>query len=144
MSFAGFDDISCQLQDYMRQRENIMPSSEVIISGQGITNIYKFYRDYLKINLDKTLAAIDALADDQKPASIAKNADSHPVCKDIINLFVRAYGSYATDATAAQLPTAGLYLAGGIVTKNEKYFLQDNAFMAEYEKHINANILRVL
>ncbi|MBI9015915.1 MAG: glucokinase [Phycisphaerae bacterium] len=144
MSFSGFDPLSCQLHQYLLAREGVYPSSELVISGPGITNIFKFYRDFLKVKLSDTLKAIDALDDDDKPAAIAKNAAADPVCDDIMRLFVRANGNYATDVVAALMPTAGLYLAGGIVAKNEKYFQRDNDFMTEFEKHVNPNIRRVL
>jgi len=38
----------------------------------------------------------------------------------------------------------GMYLAGGIVTKNEKYFTDDNLFMKYFEMNYNPNIRPLL
>jgi glucokinase len=42
------------------------------------------------------------------------------------------------------LPEAGLYLAGGIVTKNERFFLEDSRFMSAFTLHPNAKMRRLL
>jgi glucokinase len=70
--------------------------------------------------------------EEEKPALIARAAHSDPGCGSVMRLFVKMYGRVAANIAVTFLPTAGLYLAGGIVGKNEDWFLRDNAFMQSY------------
>jgi glucokinase len=60
-----------------------------------------------------------------------------------MKLFVKMYGSFAGSLAVVFLPFGGIYLAGGIATKNEWLFLEDNLFMKYFEQNYNP-ILRPL
>ena len=144
MAFSPFDEESGRLLEYVAGKSSYQPGFELFVSGRGITNIFEFYRDVQGIKLEGVLANIDSADPSDKPEMISKNADSDPLCREIIRLFVKCYARAASNVSACVLPSAGMFLAGGIVTHNEKYFLEENLFMRYFEPSYNANINRVL
>jgi glucokinase len=145
--FADFDEATRELKQYVMTKKNLRRTSvgtEPFVSGMGIANIFNFMKDTKKISIRGVLKDIDATRDEDKPALISKNAKSNNVCKKIMQLFVAMYGRFAGSLAVIFLPTSGVYLAGGIVSKNEKLFLEDNLFMKNFELNYNPNIRPLL
>jgi glucokinase len=142
--FAAFDDETKKLKDYVTKKIGMSPGVELFVSGQGITNIYNYFKDEKNIKLEGILKEIDQTKDEDKPALISKNAKDNKVCKDIMKLFIRMYGSFAGGLAIIFLAFGGVYLAGGIATKNEWLFLEDNLFMKSFETNYNPNIKPLL
>lgn len=132
--FAGFDGQSLKFLAWMRDRIGAIPEAELFVSGQGLVNIFTFYRESDPAAGTSTgvLAEIAAAPDPEKPALISAAADHEPVCAGMMLLFVRMYGRFASNMAVTFLPTAGLFLAGGIAAKNEKWFLADGGFMETF------------
>ncbi len=146
-AFADFDDETYEIKKYVMRKKNIPDGSigtEPFLSGMGIYNIFNFYKDTGRIKIEGVLKEIDAAKDEDKPALISQNARNNQVCKKIMQLFVTIYGRFAGSVACIFLPTGGVYLAGGIVTKNEEYFLEDNLFMKNFEIYYNPNIRPLL
>ena len=57
-----------------------------------------------------------------------------------MRLFVTNYARVASDAALHFLPTGGLFLAGGIVTKNESWFLEENRFIRTFTTNYRPHI----
>lgn len=144
IGFADFDDETRELKEYVTSKINDFLEVELLVSGMGITNIFNYFKDVKKVPIEGVLADIDRADDDLKPAMISDNAESNPVCRDIFRVFVKLYGRFAGDVAAFSIPSMGMYLAGGIVTKNEKYFLEDDMFMKNFEYCYHPNIRRKL
>jgi glucokinase len=142
--FAPFDTETRDLVNYLHRRIGDYLDAELFISGQGITNIYHYFKDVRHVPIEGPLAEIDALPDADKPPVISRHSNSDPVCRDIFRLFVKVYGRFAGDVASFFLSRKGLYLAGGIVTKNEQHFLEDHLFVRNFENCYCANIERVL
>ena len=94
--------------------------------------------------IDGVLKEIDQAKDEDKPALISQNAKDNQVCRDIMKLFVKMYGSFAGSLAVVFMPFGGVYLAGGIATKNEWLFLENNLFMKNFERNYNPNIRPLL
>jgi glucokinase len=141
--FAAFDEETIKLKEYVTKKFGMAPGTEPFVSGQGIANIYNYLKDGKKMAMDGVLKEIDRTTDEDKPALISKNAKDNPVCRDIMKLFVKMYGSFAGSLAVVFMPFGGVYLAGGIATKNEWLFLEDNLFMKYFEQNYNP-ILRLL
>jgi glucokinase len=120
------------------------PGTEPFVSGQGIANIYNYLKDGKKLVIDGVLKEIDQAKDEDKPALISQNAKDNQVCRDIMKLFVKMYGSFAGSLAVIFMPFGGVYLAGGIATKNEWLFLENNLFMKNFERNYNPNIRPLL
>lgn len=144
IAFSSYDDQSRQLHEYVASLEGELTEAELFVSGSGIARIFGFFKDIKKVSIEGVLAEIDALDDSDKPAVISKSADTNDVCGDIMRLFVKMYGRFAGDVASLLIPTKGMYLAGGIVTKNAKYFIEDDLFMKYFENCYHENIQKVL
>ena len=58
--------------------------------------------------------------------------------------FVRMYANFASNAALTLIPGAGLFLAGGIAAKNERFFLEDHLFIRSFLENYNPNIRTVI
>lgn len=142
--FAAFDDQTLKLKEYVTNKIGQTPGVELFVSGQGVCNIYNYMKDKKNIKIEGVLKEIDETKDEDKPALISKNAGDNKICKDIMKLFIKMYGSFAGSLAVIFLPFSGVYLAGGIATKNEWLFLEDNLFMKSFEANYNPNIRPLL
>ena len=142
--FAPFDKETNELTQYLTEKIGTAPGTEPFVSGQGITNIFKFLVEKKNLAMDDLLKQIAAAPDENKPEMISKNAGSHKVCKEIMQLFVKMYGKFAGSLAVIFMSLGGMYLAGGIVTKNEKFFTENNLFMQYFEMNYNPNIRPLL
>lgn len=144
VSFPGFDEETRDFEAYMVGRDGPLLDVELLVSGQGITNIFHYFKDHRKVEMDAVLTEIAKADDSDKPPMISKHAESHEVCADVIRLFVKLYGRFSGDMAIAFMCEQGLYLAGGIASKNERFFLENDLFMKHFEATYNPNINRVL
>jgi glucokinase len=142
--FAAFDEETRALKDFITKKIGMTPGTEPFVSGQGITHIFHYFKEKKELNTDGVFAEIEAAGDIDKPALISKYAPTNNDCKRIMQLFIRMYGRFAGSLAVIFLPTNGMYLAGGIVTKNEALFFEDNLFMNNFEQNYNDNIKPLL
>ncbi len=142
--FAPQDDDMVALQTYLEAKLPTRPGAEQFISGQGIKNIYNCYRETGRIQPDATTLHIDALPDAEKPGAVAQHATTHAGLALVMRLFVRMYARYASNMTLCFLPSGGLYLAGGIAAKNERWILEDHLFMQTFEDNYNERVIPLL
>lgn len=143
-SFANFDAETSELKHYVTRDTNYASEVEMLCSGRGLANIFKFYRDIRKVTLTGILKEIDDAPDADKPAMIGAHAANNPVCRDVLRLFIKVYGRITADFATVLLPSNGIYLAGGIVEKNEQHFIDGKQFMYYFEQNFRPNIQEVL
>ncbi len=153
--FPPFDTETRELKQYILNRRSTgsggsadnpetTPGAELFISGQGISNIYNFYKDTGRLSRDETVDRIDNAEDRDKPAIISEQCSVHSTCRSIMQLFITMYGKFASNIALTFLPTAGLFLAGGIVSKNEALFETDSLFMRFFEMNYKPHIRTIL
>ena len=141
--FAPADDETAELWRFVYPQYGTAPGTEAFVSGRGIVNIFHFYKAKGMV-LHGALAEIDSTPDAEKPALIARHCADTPDCRRIMNLFIRMYGHYAARAALMYIPTRGMYIASGIVEKNEPLFLENHRFMRAFESNYRDNIHAVL
>lgn len=144
VAFAPIDDESYAFCKYMKEKIGCTPGLELFVSGQGIKNIFHFYKDVKKIPTTGLIAEIDATADSDKPGKISKGASENEYCHAMMMLYVRMFASAASNLACTTLPFGGLYLAGGTVSKDLKWLRENNLFMSIFEKNYNKNIVPLL
>ncbi|MDD5134327.1 MAG: glucokinase [Phycisphaerae bacterium] len=144
IAFSCFDEQSRELHEYIAGRFGELMESQLFVSGVGIKNIFYFFKEAKKVAMTGCLKDIDEANDADKPAMIADCANENEVCRDIIRLFVECYGRFAGDVASFIVPTMGLYLAGGIAGKNEKYFIEDDLFMRYFEGCYHPGVKKIL
>lgn len=142
--FAAYDEETKKLKEYVTKKYNAAPGTELFVSGQGIANIFNYFKDEKNMEIKGVLEEIDSTPDDDKPVLISKYSGENSICKEIMQLFISMYGRFAGSLSVIFLPFSGMYLAGGIVTKNEALFTEDNLFMRNFEKNYNPNIRPLL
>jgi len=114
--FAPADDEEIELLRYLRGRFGHV-SSERVLSGPGLKNVYDFLRDTGRYEEPKWLA--DELAAGDPSADISKLAlaGKSPLCEAALRRFVRLYGSEAGNLAIRTLARGGVYVGGGIGPK---------------------------
>lgn len=81
-------------------------TAENVISGSGLAAIYA--------SLVKVSPCGTAFAD---PAAIAATAETEPLARKALDLFISAYGAFAGDLALLFMARGGVYLGGGIAPK---------------------------
>lgn len=144
VAFAPIDEESDAFCKYMSKKIGTIPGVELFVSGQGVKNIFHFYKDVKKVPMEGLLAEIDATPDSEKPEKISRGAYENEHCHSMMKLFVRMFASAASNLACTTLPFGGLYLAGGTVPKNLKCLQENDLFMSVFERNYNRNIVPLL
>ncbi|RNC67944.1 MAG: glucokinase [Desulfuromonadales bacterium] len=114
--FAPRNELEADLLLYLRA-EHGRVSSERVVSGPGLRNIYRFLRDTR--HLPETPAVAEEMRQGDPSAAISKAAldGSCPLCGQVLELFVSLYGAEAGNSALRYLATGGIYVGGGIAPK---------------------------
>lgn len=114
--FAPRNELEAELLLYLRA-EHGRVSTERIVSGPGLRNIYRFLRDAR--HQPETPAVAEAMRREDQSAVIsgAALAGVCPLCVATLDLFVSLYGAEAGNLALRVLATGGVYLGGGIAPK---------------------------
>jgi glucokinase len=157
-SFAPNSDLEIELLKHLRLQLGHV-SAERVVSGQGILAIYKFLRGresfpkssfsgqiVREIERLETWELESGEEPPDPPALIGKAAnvtegDPDPLSVEVMNLFIEAYGAEAGNLALNFLPYGGLYIAGGIVTKNIPLFTNERFLNAFTQKGRMSDLL---
>ena len=139
-----YDEESRTFQRWLEFKYGFVPGAEAGVSGLGISHIFSFLAERESGRLSETATEILAESEDRRPALIATAAEADALCGRTMNMFVKLYARVAADLTAAFIPTGGLYLAGGIASKNEARFTEGSRFMSMFEKSYREHIRAIL
>jgi len=116
--FAPRNDLEMELFRYVLQKHGHV-SSERILSGPGIKNIYDFLRDTKKAEEPSWLKEQIEKAHDA-PALISQIAQENkaPICEQTMSIFVSAYGAKTGDYALNFMSTGGIFVCGIIAARN--------------------------
>jgi glucokinase len=114
--FAPRNRLEGELLEYLRGRHGRV-SYERLLSGPGLVNAYRFFRDRAKGTEPDWLA--EELRVGDPAAVVAHNAlaGKSPLCVQALDLFVSAYGAEAGNLALTLMAVGGVYLGGGIAPK---------------------------
>jgi glucokinase len=116
-SFAPNDSIGDELLVFLRKELHGHVSWERVLSGLGMRNLYRFFRQRSgqpePAWLTEQLAAGDLAAVVTQAGLAAKD----PVCVDAVDCFIRNYGAEAGNLGLKMLALGGIYIGGGIAPK---------------------------
>jgi glucokinase len=129
--FASKNELEAELAQYLRKKYDHV-SSERILSGPGIKNIYDFLRDAGKAEEPAWLQKQMAEAPDQ-PALISQLAleKKAAICDQALNIFVGVYGSETGNRALNFMATGGVFIGGNIAAKIASR-MQDPIFMNSF------------
>ena len=116
VDFAPRNRLEAELLGYLMDRHGRV-SCERLISGPGLVNVYRFFRDREKGTEPDWLA--EELRVGDPAAAISRNAleGKSPLCVQALDLFVSVYGAAAGNLALTFMSTGGVYLGGGIAPK---------------------------
>ncbi len=114
MDFAPADPLQVRLLESLQHRLGHV-SVERLLSGSGLTNIFKF----LQQNDGGNFQPVPVELEEDSGAAITSLAlmQHHPVAIQSLELFAAIYGAYAGNLALARLCRGGVYVAGGIAPK---------------------------
>ena len=129
--FAARTDREIALLQYLRRTLNGRVSTERVVSGLGIKNVYAYLRDVEK--LDEPAWLKHRLATEDPNAVIGTCAEdgSSSICFETMKIFAAAYGAETGNIALKVLATGGMYLGGGIAPKVLKT-LKNGQFIAAF------------
>ncbi len=114
--FAPRNELETELMLFLR-REYGRVSTERVVSGPGLCNIYRFLRDMQNLPETAMIAGAMRLEDPAAVISRGALAGECPLCSQALDLFVSLYGAEAGNVSLRVLATGGVYLGGGIAPK---------------------------
>ena len=114
--FAPRNDLEVDLFRYLAARFGHV-SYERIVSGPGLVNVYRFFRDTHRGEepawLTEELAHGDAAATISRAAISGKS----PLAEHALDLWISIYGAETGNLALKLMTTGGIYLGGGIAPK---------------------------
>ncbi len=132
--FGAYDDRTRELQSFLHEKWGINAGTEQYVSGQGIVNIHEFLSQKQE-NPGIVSSQILSQPRDQRAPLISEAAKNDQLCQETMKLFVEMYARFASTIALTFLPKGGLYLAGGIASKNLPWFTEENRFMVHFLKN---------
>lgn len=130
--FAPRTDLDIELFRFLRAEFGHV-SWERVLSGPGLFNIYRFFRDTGRgVEPDWLREQIQA---GDGPAAVSRAAleGKCPLCEQTLELFVKYYGAEASNLALKVMSTGGLYIGGGIAPKIISR-LTDGMFLREFHE----------
>ncbi|HTG80826.1 MAG TPA: glucokinase [Geobacteraceae bacterium] len=114
--FAPRTELEAELLLYLRSKHGRV-STERVVSGPGLCNIYRFLIDVR--HHPETPAVAEEMRRGDPAAAITRAAMTGecPLCGEVLDLFVSLYGAEAGNVALRSLTTGGVYLGGGIAPK---------------------------
>ena len=133
-SEGGHADFPAQSQDEWKMVEFIKKKNQQarvswqnLVSGKGLSHIYQ----YLLETSPATSKSAEIKSSNYDPALISKYHQEDKLCQKTFQKFVQLYARAAKDYALETMAMGGVYLAGGIVTKNLAEFQQE-IFKSEF------------
>jgi glucokinase len=115
--FAPRNEIEIELLRYLIGRFGHV-SYERVLSGPGLTNIYRFLKEGRGMSEpSELLKRLSAAEDDAAVISQAALANEFEICVAALDLFVSVYGAEAGNLALRAKSVRGLYVGGGIAPK---------------------------
>ncbi len=138
MDFAPFDALTESFRSFVEKKIGTFPDVELCCSGIGLRHLFLFAKAHRW--LDHSQAVVSQVENEgleEAPRIVAEHASTDAACHRIFETFVKIYARFACNIAAALLPRAGLYLAGGIGSKNLAFFQDHELFRKTYLQHNN-------
>lgn len=118
VGFAPRDAIQRELLAYLSEKfSNERVSTERVVSGKGIVNVYDFLAQKFPDDVDQLLDS-RIRSETEGAGIVASSVYDNKVCEQTMEIVLDAYGAELGNAAIKWLPFGGLYVAGGIAIKN--------------------------
>src|SRR5574337_952568 len=139
--FAPRSDLEVDFLRYLQKKFGHV-SSERVLSGPGLFNIYRFLRDW---GIASEPGWLQARIEAEDPSAVISEVGltgNEPLCTKALDLFVSVYGAEAGNLALKAFAIGGVYVGGGIAPKILPK-LQDGTFTRAFaDKGRFAELLR--
>jgi glucokinase len=128
--FAPRNELEIELLRYLTTQFGRV-SYERVLSGPGLHNVYRFFRETRRAEEPAWLA--EELAQGDPAAVISRVAleGRAAICEQSLDVFVQIFGAETGNLALKMMATAGIYLGGGIAPKIAER-LQHPAFVEAF------------
>jgi glucokinase len=109
-------------------------NQEAVLSGSGLYNVYRYYRQTGRYPEPPALAAqIDAAPEKERPGLVSQFAMARQakIYDKTLDTFTSMYGARAGNLAMTLMATGGVFVGGGIAPKNLER-LKDGTFMKAF------------
>jgi len=129
--FAPADELEIELYNEIKQQLGCSSrfSVERIVSGPGLASIYSFLARKFPDKVDASVHAEFEQANTLKAKVVGENAKTDALCRQSMEMFVKAYGRECGNAMLKYLPRGGFYITGGLAPKNLEFFTKSDLFL---------------
>jgi glucokinase len=126
-------DFEKEIVDFIKKLRGISQplTYEEVVSGRGLESIYQFFRNLKESKETTYTKQIDNAVN--KTHLISKYKTQDDTCRETFRLFTRFYARCAKNYVLDTLARGGLYISGGIASKNKEIFSSKD-FLFEFEK----------
>ncbi|CAL1138481.1 unnamed protein product [Cladocopium goreaui] len=131
---AGSDELKLELLKYLKikfSNAGNRISTERVVSGTGICNIYEFLAYKHPHEVDEEVHQLH----NERPKDaglIAMNATPGSLCEKTLKIFSDAYGAQCATFALYVQPFGGVYITGGVTKKMREWLLKEGSFMKAY------------
>src|SRR6202451_3485892 len=129
--FAARNEEEIGLLRYLQKTLAGRVSSERVISGLGLANVYAYCRDVKGMAEPPWLKERMSTEDPNAVIGELGEAGTSELCVEALNIFVSAYGAEAGNLALKILAVGGMYVGGGIAPKLVKK-MQAGRFMKAF------------
>ena len=136
-TIGDFDSETREFRAYLREVFGEGTDAEMFVSGQGIAYATEFVMASGGFSRGRIAESVRAAAPMDRPALVSRHAAEDSDCRRTMRLFARMYGKFVANVALTVLPYAGMYLGGGIASKNLPHLLEDDCFMTAFLTHVN-------
>ncbi len=130
--FAPTNKLEVELWQYLKERFDHV-STERVLSGPGLFNIYSWLRESGRYEEPSGLAKRIKKEDPARVITEAAIDEKDPLCVESLNMFVSIFGAAAGNLALTGMTTGGVYLGGGIPPKILPT-LKSGLFMKAFQK----------
>ncbi|MEW6671245.1 MAG: glucokinase [Thermodesulfobacteriota bacterium] len=116
-------------------------SLEMVLSGPGLVNIYRWLRDSGRYREPRWLAEALRNADPARTITAAALEQNHPLCRAALEMFISIFGAACGNLALTAMTFGGVYLGGGITPKILPELKKKNFMEAFTNKGCFKNIL---
>jgi len=130
--FPPQNDFEMQLVKFIKKYRAISQplTYEELLSGRGIEIIYSYLKNLQHFETTDHTNEINKAT--EKVSLISKYKDLDETCKETFRLFTKFYARCAKNFVLDTMATGGLYIAGGIASKNKEIF-KSKEFFDEFQ-----------
>jgi len=133
VGFAPRDSLQRGLLAHLSDKFGGRVSTERVVSGKGIVNVYEYLATQFPDDVDPKIDA-KIRNETEGAALVSRSAYDNAVCAKTMDVVLDAYGAELGNAAVKWLPFGGLYIAGGIAGKNvERIRPSTSPFMLAYK-----------